>query len=224
MRILIIEDEASIVRFLTLELEHEGYETASAPDGRTGLSMALSGDYDLILLDVMLPELSGMEVLRRFRKEKETGVIMLTARDSVSDKVAGLDAGANDYITKPFHIEELLARIRALTRKNPPADSGSALFAGDLQLDRSSRTAMRAGKSITLTKTEYDLLECLVRNKNLVLTREQILNAVWGYEYVGDSNIVDVYIRYVRAKINDTPENRLIETVRGVGYVVRCQN
>jgi len=222
LRILIIEDEVPIVRFLTLELEHEGYATSSATDGRTGLSMALSEDFDLILLDVMLPELSGMEVLRRLRREKDVYVIMLTARDTVSDKVAGLDAGANDYITKPFHIEELLARIRALTRKSQPKEHGQSLFAGDLRLDRASRTAERAGNSISLTKTEYDLLEYLVRNKNLVLTREQILNAVWGYEYVGDSNIVDVYIRYVRAKINDTADNRLVETVRGVGYVVRC--
>lgn len=224
MRILIIEDEASIVRFLTLELEHEGYQTASASDGRTGLSMALTDEYDLILLDVMLPELSGMEVLRRLRKEKEINIIMLTARDTVSDKVAGLDGGANDYITKPFRIEELLARIRALTRVKPISEHGQILSAGDLRLDLDSRTATRADKRADLTKTEYNLLEYLVRNKNLVLTRQQILNAVWGYEYVGDSNIVDVYISYVRSKIADSPENRLIETVRGVGYVIRSQN
>ncbi|MEG1547303.1 MAG: response regulator transcription factor [Clostridia bacterium] len=224
MRILIIEDEKEIVRFLTLELDHEGYMVQAAYDGRTGLSMALEHEYDLILLDVMLPELNGMEILRRLRKEKDTPVIMLTARDTVMDKVTGLDVGANDYITKPFHIEELLARVRAATRSGGTKISGMAgnvLKIDDLTLDIAQHTVIRAGRYAALTKTEYDLLEYLVRNCNVVLTREQILNVVWGYDYLGDSNIVDVYVRYVRTKLGDTPQSRLIETVRGVGYVIR---
>ena len=222
MRILLVEDEAEIVRFLRLELEHEGYEIAVAPDGRTGLEAALSECFDLILLDVMLPELNGIEVLRRLRRGKHTPVIMLTARDTVVDKVTGLDTGANDYITKPFHIEELLARIRATIRTGAyeAADSG-VIKIGDLTLDTAQRLVTRNGKNIALTKTQYDLLEYLLRNQNIVLTREQILNEVWGYDYLGDSNVVDVYIRYVRTKICDTNDSRLIETVRGVGYVIR---
>jgi two-component system response regulator ArlR len=220
MKILIVEDEKEIVRFLELELQHEGYETEARYDGRSGLEAALSGNFDLILLDVMLPELNGIEILRRLRKEKDTPVIMVTARDAVMDKVTGLDMGAADYITKPFHIEELLARIRAALRKTF-VQSSSLLTVGDLVLDTAQRTVSRAGKEIILTKTQYDLLECLVRNKNIVLKREQLLNEVWGYQYAGDSNIVDVYIRYVRGRIHETEEHKLIETVRGVGYVLR---
>jgi len=220
MRILIIEDEKEIVRFIELELRHEGYETAACLDGRSGLEAALRESFDLILLDVMLPELNGMEVLRRLRREKDTPVILVTARDAVMDKVTGLDAGASDYITKPFHIEELLARIRAATRKTA-VQSGFLLTAGDLSLDTARRTASRAGAELTLTKTQYDLLEYMLRNKNIVLTREQLLSEVWGYAYAGESNIVDVYVRYVRGRIHETEDNRLIETVRGVGYVIR---
>ena len=219
-KILIIEDEKEIVRFLELELQHEGYETEARFDGRSGLEAALAGGFDLILLDVMLPELNGMEVLRRLRREKETPVILVTARDAVTDKVNGLDMGAADYITKPFHIEELLARVRAAVRKTH-AQSGDLLTAGDLVLDTSQRIVTRGGEEITLTKTQYDLLEYLMRNKNIVLTRDQLLDEVWGYQYAGDSNIVDVYVRYVRNRIHETEENRLIETVRGVGYVLR---
>jgi DNA-binding response OmpR family regulator len=223
VRILLVEDEAEIVRFLKLELEHEGYEILAASDGRTGLDLALFQCFDLILLDVMLPEFNGMEVLRRLRKEKQTPVIMLTARDTVVDKVTGLDTGANDYITKPFHIEELLARIRACLRMSThdAEEDTPVVKVGDLVLDTAQRLVVRNGKTINLTKTQYDLLECLVRNRNVVLTREQILNDVWGFDYLGDSNIVDVYIRYVRTRLGDTNENRLIETVRGVGYVIR---
>ncbi len=222
VRILFVEDETEIVRFVKLELEHEGYAVTAAADGRTGLDLALSECFDLILLDVMLPELNGIEVLRRLRREKHTPVIMLTARDTIVDKVTGLDTGANDYITKPFHIEELLARIRACLRVSPhEAEDAPVIKVGDLALDTAQRLVIRNGKTILLTKTQYDLLEYLVRNRNIVLTREQILNEVWGYDYLGDSNVVDVYIRYVRTRLGDTSANRLIETVRGVGYVIR---
>ena len=220
MKILIMEDEKEIVRFLELELQHEGYETEARFDGRSGLEAALTGDFGLILLDIMLPELNGIEMLRRLRREKDTPVILVTARDAVTDKVAGLDMGASDYITKPFHIEELLARVRAAVRKTQPK-AGSLLTAGDLVLDTAQRTVKRGDEEITLTKTQYDLLEYLVRNKNIVLTRDQLLNEVWGYQYTGDSNIVDVYVRYVRNRIHETEKNKLIETVRGVGYVLR---
>ena len=220
MRILIVEDEREIVRFLELELQHEGYDTDARFDGRSGLDAALLGEYDLILLDVMLPELNGIEILRRLRREKDTPVILVTARDAVMDKVTGLDMGASDYITKPFHIEELLARVRAAVRKTRQ-NSDAVITAGDLILDTAQRTVTRGEEAIALTKTQYDLLEYLVRNKNIVLTREQLLNEVWGYQYAGDSNIVDVYVRYVRGRIRETEENRLIETVRGVGYVIR---
>lgn len=219
MRILIVEDEKEIVRFLDLELRHEGYETQACYDGRTGLAAALEGAFDLILLDIMLPELSGTEVLRRLRKEKSTPVILLTARDGISDKVNGLDLGASDYITKPFHIEELLARIRAALRKNAPA--GELLTAGDVTMDTGRRTVCRGEQKILLTKTQYNLLECLLRNKNIVLTRDRLLDEAWGYQYAGDSNIVDVYIRYLRSRLGEKEDNRLIETVRGVGYVIR---
>lgn len=222
MHILLIEDEVEIVRFVKLELEHEGYSVTAATDGRTGLDLALAECFDLILLDVMLPELNGIEVLRRIRREKHTPVIMLTARDTIADKVTGLDMGANDYITKPFHIEELLARIRACLRvSSQEVEDASVIKIGDLTLNTAQRLVLRAGKTIVLTKTQYDLLEYLVRNHNIVLTREQILNEVWGYDYLGDSNVVDVYIRYVRTRLGDTNANRLIETVRGVGYVIR---
>ncbi|HML67768.1 MAG TPA: response regulator transcription factor [Clostridia bacterium] len=224
MKILIVEDEAEIVRFLTLELQHEGYFVSSCMDGRTGLEKALSGDFDLLLLDVMLPELNGMEVLRRLRKESAVPVILVTARDAVMEKVNGLDMGANDYITKPFHIEELLARIRMVLRTTETASSASPegnLSVGDLVLTTSSRQVTRAGEMIELTKTQYDLLEYLLRNRDIVLTRDQILSHVWGYAYAGNSNVVDVYVRYVRNRIHDSDESRIIETVRGIGYVLR---
>lgn len=220
MRILIIEDEAAIVRFLTLELMHEGYEIASALDGRKGLIAALEQEYDVILLDIMLPELNGVEVLRRLRRSRQTPVIMLTARDSITDKVMGLDAGANDYITKPFHIEELLARIRAVTR-TPSVAQEDVLFAGTLKMHTQQHTVYLNENAVDLTKTEYDLLEYLLRNKSVVLTRDQIINAVWGYDFVGDSNIVDVYIRYLRAKTGGQETQFAILTIRGVGYVLR---
>lgn len=224
MNILIVEDEVEIVRFLTLELQHEGYSVSSCTNGRAGLEKAMTGEFDLILLDVMLPELNGMEVLRRLRKESAVPVILVTARDAVMEKVNGLDMGANDYITKPFHIEELLARIRMVLRtaesSSPSAPEGM-LSIGDLVLTTSSRQVTRAGDIIELTKTQYDLLEYLLRNRDIVLTRDQILSHVWGYEYSGNSNVVDVYVRYLRNRIHDSEENKIIETVRGIGYVLR---
>lgn len=224
MNILLIEDEEEIIRFLTLELQHEGYSVNSCTNGRSGLEKALDEDYDLILLDVMLPELNGMEVLRRVRREKDVPVILVTARDAVMEKVNGLDMGANDYITKPFHIEELLARIRRVLRSSDSTShpvSEDTLSLGDLVLTVSSRQVMRAGVVIEMTKTQYDLLEYFLRNRDIVLTRDQILSHVWSYDYNGNSNVVDVYIRYLRNRICDTEENRIIETVRGIGYVLR---
>lgn len=221
MRILIVEDEAEIVRFLALELQHEGYQVESCADGRSGLARALSGGFDLVLLDVMLPQLNGIEVLRRLRKESAVPVILVTARDAVTEKVNGLDLGANDYITKPFHIEELLARIRVALRAGEPATTLDTLSVCDLSLNIASRQVTRAGETIELTKLQYDLLEYLLRNRDIVLTRDQILTQVWGYSFAGNSNVVDVYVRYVRNRIHDTEESRIIETVRGIGYVIR---
>lgn len=222
MTILLIEDDAEITAFMQLELTHEGYEVQTARDGVSGLALALSSACDLILLDIMLPGLSGLEVLRRLRAHKTTPVILLTARDTVTDKVAGLDAGANDYVTKPFHIEELLARIRALTRtlRAPDAD---VLKNGDVVLDRRRRLVTRGGQPVTLTKTQFDLLEYFLLNPDVVLSRDQLLNAVWGYSYAGDSNVVDVYVRYVRNRLGEPADGKLIESVRGVGYVMRTQ-
>ena len=224
MNILIIEDEADIVRFLMLELQHEGYSASSCTNGRAGLEKALTGEFDLILLDVMLPELNGIEILRRLRKENSVPVILVTARDTVMEKVTGLDMGANDYITKPFHIEELLARIRMVLRTAEPSSPSSpegTLSIGDLILTASSRQVTRAGEIIELTKTQYDLLEYLLRNRDIVLSRDQILSHVWGYEYAGNSNVVDVYVRYLRNRIHDSDEIKIIETIRGIGYVLR---
>lgn len=218
MRILIIEDEKEIVRFLRLELEHEGYQTAAEYDGRAGLLSALSTEPDIILLDIMLPELNGLEVLRRLRREKDIPVILLTARDTVMDKVTGLDTGANDYITKPFHIEELLARIRAVVRKQTRA-AESVLRLDGLELDTDSRRVTCDERPVELTRTQFDLLDYLLRNRGSVLSREQILSEVWGYDYLGDGNIVDVYVRYLRQRLGD--KGKIIETVRGVGYVIR---
>ena len=221
MKILLIEDDADIAAFLTMELEHEGYAVSVERDGPNGLQAALAGGAELILLDVMLPGLNGLEVLRRLRGAGvKTPVILLTARDSVMDKVAGLDTGADDYVTKPFHIEELLARIRVLTRG--AADDG-LLRNADVTLDRKKRQVTRAGEEIALTKTQFDLLEYFMLNPDIVLTREQLLSAVWGYSYAGDSNVVDVYVRYVRRRLHDPAEGGLIESVRGVGYVMRSK-
>lgn len=219
--ILIVEDEKQIARFLELELVHEGYTVSIEYDGREGLKRIEGGNFDLVLLDIMLPGLNGMEVCRRVRRFSNIPIIMLTARDEISDKVMGLDIGADDYITKPFAIEELFARIRAVRRKNGENKAPKKLQVDDLVMDVSTHQVMREGKTIELTKKEYDLLEYLMRNREIVLTREQLLNEVWGYEYAGDTNVVDVYIRYLRCKIDDDYENKLISTIRGVGYAIK---
>ncbi|MDR2201169.1 MAG: response regulator transcription factor [Clostridiales bacterium] len=220
--ILIVEDESAIARFVSLELEHEGYKTKCVADGREGLEEALNKNYDLIILDVMLPSLNGIEVLRRLRQAKATPVIILTARDQVMDKVGGLDLGANDYMTKPFAIEELLARIRANLKKNIPRDGAkNAHTLGKLSVDTDARKAAYDGEAIDLTKKEFDLLVFLLENRNIVISRERALDAVWGFDFYGNTNAVDVYIRYLRAKIDNVFKIDLIETVRGAGYVIR---
>lgn len=226
-KILIVEDEAKISRLLEIELESEGYEVAKADNGLDALSAYRSGSFDLILLDVMLPGMSGIELLRRIRsQDTHTIVLLLTAKSSVEDKVSGLDLGANDYITKPFQIEELLARIRAALRLQGPRQNenepgGEWLVAGDLKLHEGTREVIRAGTLIELTPREFDLLVYLLKNQRQVLNRDQILGAVWGYDYYGDTNVVDVYIRYVRKKIDLDGLPDLIHTVRGVGYVLK---
>ncbi len=222
-KILIVEDEVKIARFLELELKHEGYEVELAGDGRLGLDKALNNNVDLIVLDIMLPGLSGIEVCRRVRLESQVPIIMLTAKDDVTDKVAGLDMGADDYMTKPFAIEELLARIRvALNRNTKKQESrGELLQIGDLKLNIKSHSAFYGEEELVLTKKEYELLEYLLRNKNVALTREQLLNNVWDYEYFGDTNVVDVYIRYLRQKIDEKYGIHLISTVRGLGYIIK---
>ncbi len=222
-KILIVEDEAKIARFLELELKHEGYEVELAGDGRLGLEKALKDNVDLIVLDIMLPGLSGIEVCRRVRLESQVPIIMLTAKDDVTDKVAGLDMGADDYMTKPFAIEELLARIRvALNRRKQTAEKKTDILQiGNLILNLKSHSAFYNEEELVLTKKEYELLEYLMRNKNVALTREQLLNNVWDYEYFGDTNVVDVYIRYLRQKIDEKYGIHLITTVRGLGYIIK---
>ena len=220
-KILIVEDEEKLARFVELELRHEGYRVDKAADGRTGLDKAEGGEYDLILLDIMLPGLSGMEVLRRLRKNSQVPVILLTARDSVTDKVMGLDTGADDYVTKPFEIEELLARIRAALRKRVKETDSGLLKVGELTLDPERYHAEYAGEPIELTAREFSLLKMLMENESIVLTRQTLLDKVWGYQYVGETNVVDVYIRYLRGKIDDAFGVKLIHTVRGVGYTLR---
>ena len=251
-RILIVEDEEKIARFVTLELEHEGYQVEHAADGSTAVDLALERDYDLILLDVLLPQLNGMEVLRRVRKHKDVPVIMVTARDAVMDKVAGLDAGADDYLTKPFAIEELFARIRVALKRSeavraasgvgagegatgaaaiPPAGdsaktsavpSPAALTVGSVALDPDRREVTVGGSPIVLTAREFDVLALLMAHADTVLTRERIAHEALGYDYVGDTNNVDVHIAHLRAKIEDAGGARIIQTVRGVGYVCRA--
>lgn len=225
-KILVVEDEEKIARLLELELEFEGYEVTKAEDGIEALEKYRTQPWDLILLDVMLPGIDGIEVLRRIRKnDPVTPVIMLTAKSSVDDKVTGLDLGANDYVTKPFSIEELLARIRACLRMQTltverEEDDGWEEFGG-LRINEKLREVVRDGNEVELTPREFDLLLFLFKNRRQVLNREQILVAVWGYDYFGDTNVVDVYIRYLRKKIDQPSDTPLIHTVRGVGYVLR---
>ena len=223
--ILIIEDEKNLSRFISLELQHEGYSVAVENDGRAGLEAALDKDFDLILLDLMLPEMDGFEVTRRLQQEKSTYIIMMTARDSVMDIVSGLDRGADDYIVKPFAIEELLARVRAAFRRqeieeSKRASSRDAAYR-DLTLDPQNRAVVRGDETIPLTKREFDLLSALVSNMNRVMTREELLNLVWKYDEAVETNFVDVYVRYLRGKIDVAGNESYIQTVRGMGYVIR---
>jgi two-component system, OmpR family, response regulator ArlR len=219
-RILIIEDEEKIARFVELELTHEGYQVEKAMDGRDGLDKIKTRPFDLILLDVMLPGINGVEVLRRIRQTSNVPVILLTARDSVVDKVTGLDAGADDYVTKPFAIEELLARVRTTLRKKKSIRN-TTLTVGQCQLDIILRTCSVNGVDVELTKKEFDLLQVLLENKNHILTREIILEKIWGYEFDGTTNAIDVYIRHLRQKIEEPFNLRLITAIRGIGYVIK---
>ncbi|CAM4206151.1 MULTISPECIES: response regulator transcription factor [Paenibacillus] len=225
-RLLVIEDEEGIARILQLELEHEGYEVGRAEDGRTGLEMASSGEWDLVLLDVMLPGINGIEVLRRLRSAgNPIPVVLLTARDTVPDKVSGFETGANDYITKPFAMEELLARVRNLLRifqqQSKDSEGADVLKAAELTIELRTRKVFRKELAIELTPREFDLLVYLAENKNREKTREEILSDVWGYDFIGETNLVDVYIRYLRQKIDRGFRYKLIHTIRGVGYMLK---
>ncbi len=217
-KILVVEDDAQIVRVLRLELEHEGYEVETASDGLTGLEKALK-EPDLIVLDVMLPKMDGLEICRRVRAKSRVPIIMLTAKDRIAERVGGLDIGADDYLTKPFSIEELLARVRARLRERNPASR--ILTVRDLTMDRDRHEVIRGGRVIALTAKEYALLEYLLLHRNIVHTRDELFNGVWGSDFLGDSNLIDVYIRYVRGKVDDGFDDKLIGTVRGVGYTLR---
>lgn len=224
-KILIVEDEKKIARFLELELKHEGYDVITAFDGRSGLDTALEENPDLLILDLMLPELSGIEVCRRLRHTSDVPIIMLTAKDDVSDKVMGLDMGADDYVTKPFAIEELLARIRVALKKNRmrnttvSQEEDHILKAGCISIDTASWQVRVKGEPVSLTKKEFDTLKYLMEHKGTAVTRDKLMNEVWGYDYFGDSNIVDVYIRYLRHKIDDQYNIKTIHTIRSVGYL-----
>ena len=225
LKIFIVEDEQRIGRFLEIELQHEGYETAREIDGKQALERIRTEKFDLILLDLMLPGLDGMDVCRGVREFSDVPIIMLTARDEIEDRVSGLDIGADDYITKPFAIQELMARIRNALRKHTTQEAqpgeDDKLFIMDLVMYPKTYEVKVAGQEVQLTRREYDLLAYLLANKRLVLTRDQILQEVWGYDYAGDTNVVDVYIRYLRSKIDDVFKKKYIHTVRGVGYVIR---
>ena len=220
MKILLIEDEVKLSAYLRKGLGEAGYSVDVVHNGVDGLHMALEGSHDLVILDAMLPGIDGFTVLTALRKTKQTPVLMLTAKDTTADRVQGLDAGADDYLVKPFEIEELSARVRALLRRTQPERATVLTFA-DLTLDTSTRQAMRRGRVISLTAKEYDLLELFMRHPRQVLTRELIFDRVWGYDFGGESNVLDVYIRYLRQKLEAEGEDRLLHTQRGVGYVLR---
>ena len=217
-KILLIEDEPQIARFIELELTHEGYDIRVVHDGRDGLERFKQEQFDVVLLDIMLPSLNGIEVLRRLRLFSSVPVIMLTARDSVMDKVSGLDSGADDYITKPFAIEELLARLRSVLRKQ---SQPSILHFKSLRLDVDQHECFVHEQKVDLTKKEFELLHVLLVNKNRVLSRDQLLEKVWGYEFDGTTNAVDVYVRYIRSKIEDPFNEKFIHTIRGIGYIIK---
>ncbi|NEQ31919.1 MAG: response regulator transcription factor [Leptolyngbya sp. SIO4C5] len=220
-KILLVEDEEKLAKFVQMELSYEGYEVAVANDGLAGLMAARDQEPNLVILDWMMPGLSGVEVCRRLRSTgSKMPIILMTAKDSIEDRVAGLDAGADDYVVKPFSIEELLARVRAHLRRNEPSEAEIFQF-DDLSLNTKTREVFRGQRSIELTAKEFDLLEYLIAHPRQVITRDRILEEVWGYDFMGDSNIIEVYIRYLRLKLEAEGEKRLIQTVRGVGYVLR---
>lgn len=222
--ILIVEDETKIARFLQMELEHEGFKTSMEANGRIALDRIIQEDFDLVLLDLMLPEMDGIEICQRVRQVSAIPIIMVTAKDEISDKVTGLNIGADDYITKPFATEELIARIRAALRKNAPAHAAASeneLRLQNIVLYPERYEIYIDQYPVELTKKEYDLLAFLIRNRNIVLSRDRILQDVWGYEFMGDTKIVDVYIRYLRSKLDERYGQKYIHTVRGVGYVVK---
>lgn len=220
-KILIVEDEKKISRFIELQLRHEGYDTETAFDGREALDKIGNYEYDLILLDIMIPRMNGIELCRKVRTFSEVPIIMLTAKDEVTDKVIGLELGADDYITKPFITEELVARIRARLRKKASKLDSEKIKIEELEIDISKHQVLRSGKVIDLSKTEFELLEYLARNKGIVLSRDKILNKVWGYDYFGNDNILDVYIKYLRDKVDKPFSKKLIETVRGIGFTIK---
>lgn len=219
-RILVIEDDPAILKLLQRGLAYEGYLVDTATDGRSGLLMARDNHPDLVVLDWMLPGMDGLEVCHRLRTGGEVPIVMLTAKDTIQDRVQGLDAGADDYLVKPFNLDELLARIRALLRRTQTKRIPILEF-GDLKLDTGSRQATRGERTISLTAKEYELLDLFMRHPRQVLTREVIFDRVWGYDFGGESNVLEVYIRYLRQKLELDNETRLIHTVRGVGYVMR---
>lgn len=219
-RILVIEDDEAILKFLRRGLAYEGYQVDTAADGQSGLALALDNQYDLVVLDLMLPGLDGLEVCRRLRAGGPVPILILTAKDAVTDRIQGLDMGADDYMTKPFNLDEMLARIRALLRRAQPSRPQVLRFA-DLSLDTGTRQASRGDRVISLTAKEYELLELFLRHPRQVLTRDMIFDRVWGYDFGGESNIIEVYIRYLRQKLEAQEEARLIHTVRGMGYVLR---
>jgi len=217
-RVLVVEDDAQIVRVLKLELEHEGYAVETASDGLAGLEKALK-EPDLVVLDLMLPKMDGSEICRRVRAKSSVPIIMLTAKDRIADRIGGLDIGADDYLVKPFSVDELLARVRARLRERHP--KSNVLTFRDLTMDRDRHEVKRAGKTIALTAKEYGLLEYLLLHRDKVHTRDELFNGVWGSDFLGDSNLIDVYVRYLRGKVDDGFDDKLIATVRGVGYTLR---
>lgn len=218
-KILVVEDDAQIAKVLRLELEHEGFEVEVCGDGASAIERALKGP-DLIILDLLLPRIDGLEVCRRVRRHSSVPIIMLTAKDAVPDRITGLDTGANDYLSKPFSIEELLARIRVQLREREPGQR--VLSIKDLTLNRDTHEVTRGGRSVGLTAKEFSLLEFLMMYPNKVHTRDEIFNSVWGSDFLGESNLIDVYIRYLRNKVDDAADEKLIQTIRGVGYALRA--
>ena len=219
-KILMVEDEENISDFVKMELEYEGYEVTVESDGREGLNKALENNYDLVILDIMLPNMNGFEICRRLKREKDTSIIMLSAKDSVMDKVNGLQIGAEDYLAKPFAIEELLARIEVIFRREKRKESMIVSFK-DLVINKESRTVTKEGEDILLTNKEYELLMLLISNKDKVVSRDEILNEIWGYDYEPETNVTDVYIRYLRTKLDPKDKEKYIKTVRSVGYIMK---